>query len=345
MGRAESDNDINFNDLIFKLKDWAKYFATKWIILLVVGIMGAVAGFVCRYFIKPMYVAEVSFALEEKGTGNPYAGIASQFGIDLASEGSAFSGDNSLELIKSRRMIEETLLTSVKVDGQDQLLINRFIQFSPVCEDWPDKPRVAEVKYSEKEPRENFTVLKDSLLKIISRDIGKNCLTVSKPDKKLNVVHVKCKAEDEIFAKYFVERLVQTASDFYIETKTRKSKMNVNLLENRVDSVRRALDSEIYGAAIYKDQNINVFRAQGSVQSARKQMNVQILSTMYGELIKNLELAKFTLMREEPVFQIIDYPILPLDNERVSKKTALVSGGAIAFIIALMYFALRRNRI
>ncbi len=56
---------------------------------------------------KPIYKAELSFALQDEKSGgglDSALGLASQFGIDLdgGGAGGEFSGDNLLELMKSR---------------------------------------------------------------------------------------------------------------------------------------------------------------------------------------------------------------------------------------------------
>ncbi|MGC8025682.1 hypothetical protein ACP3WI_25235, partial [Salmonella enterica] len=44
-----------------------------------------------------------------------------------------------------------------------------------------------------------------------------------------------------------------------------------------------------------------------------------MLSTVYAEVVKNLELAKFTLSQETPVIQIVDNSLFPLIRNKVSK--------------------------
>ena len=45
---------------------------------------------------------------------------------------------------------------------------------------------------------------------------------------------------------------------------------------------------------------------------------VEVLSTMYLEIIKNLEISKITLLNQTPIINIIDTPILPLKKEESS---------------------------
>ena len=85
------------------------------------------------WFKKPVYKAELSFALQDdKSSGGGFSsalGLASQFGIDLGGgrAGGEFSGNNLLELMKSRSMVEKTLLTTVNVKGKTETLADLYI--------------------------------------------------------------------------------------------------------------------------------------------------------------------------------------------------------------------------
>jgi len=58
--------------------------------------------------------------------------------------------------------------------------------------------------------------------------------------------------------------------------------------------------------------------------------------------LKNLELAKITLLRETPLYQIIDEPSLPLLQERPGKLMSLIIGGFIGAFLIMMYLVVRR---
>ncbi len=335
--------EISIKEILIKIKEFRILIFSKWKQVVLFGLLGGILGFTYAWFQKPKYTADLTFALEEKSAGSgglgAYAGIASQFGIDIGGGGGgAFTGDNMLELMKSRLLIEKTLLTEVEIGGKKQLLINRYLEFNKIREGWNkgDNEELKKLIY-DRSDRIGFSRLKDSVLFSISKDIKDNVLQVSKLDKKLNIVSVKAIAEDELFVFCFTSELVKNVTDFYIETKTKKSRGNVEILERRTDSVKRELDSEMYGAAITQDQNINTIRARAKVPGVKRQMNVQMLSTMYAELVKNLEFSKLALMREEPLIQVIDRPILPLYKQKVSKLKSLILGGILAGFIYLFY--------
>ncbi len=340
MENLETKNQLRLKDFVEGIKISYRYLLSKWKVIIFIGLIGGAICFVYAYFKKPVYTAKLTFALEEKSSSmSGYANIASQFGLDIGGgngNGGAFVGENLLELLKSRFLIEKTLLSEIEIDGKKELLVNRYIQFNEINKVWENNPEISPVIYLSNQSRNQFSRQQDSLLFKIYDRIIKTDLDVKKVDKKLNIVIVEYQAIDELFAKFFTIELVKNASEFYVETKTKKTRANVVLLQGRVDSVKTALDQQMYGAAVNQDHNQNPSKAQGKVPILKQQMDVQILSTMYAELLKNLELSKFTLMREEPLVQIIDKPILPLDKKRTGRiKSTLIGFVLFSFVTGL----------
>lgn len=115
------DNDeISLKELVLKIKEWYQFLLTKWKLIILAAIIGGLIGFTYAYFQKPTYKAVLTFAMEEEKSGGGglggALGLASQFGIDLGSSGGgAFSGANLIELMKSRKLVEKTLLSPLKL--------------------------------------------------------------------------------------------------------------------------------------------------------------------------------------------------------------------------------------
>ena len=115
------DNEISLRELIQKIKNWFTFIRSKWVYLLIAIVLGAGLGFLYAKLKKPVYTATATFVLEDGGGGGglgQYAGIASMVGLDLGGGGGSgiFSGDNILELYKSRTMITNPLV--IKPDAR-----------------------------------------------------------------------------------------------------------------------------------------------------------------------------------------------------------------------------------
>lgn len=335
------DDEISLKELILKLREWYRYLLSKWLIILIAGLIGGALGFAYALTQHPVYIAETTFVLEEGESGGglgQYAGLVSMMGVDLGSGGGGiFKGENILELYKSRRMIQETLLSRDTFEGKKQLLIDRYIEFNKLREGWKEKPTLAKLKFISNAVGYDRT--RDSVMGKVIESINKGVLKVSKPDKKLSIINVEVKSADELFAKSFGNNIVAKVNQFYISTKTKKSIENVKILQQQTDSVRRVLNSSIGGVAAAIDANPNSNPAYQSLRvgSQRKQVDVQASGAIYQELVKNLELSKITLRKERPLIQVIDEPVFPLKVNKLSRLFSLIIGSlTFSFFISVL---------
>jgi len=262
-----SEDEISLKDLILKIKEWCQFLLSKWITILIAGIIGGALGLTYAISKKPVYTAETTFVLEEGESGGglgQYAGLASMVGIDLGGGGGGiFKGDNILQLYKSRKMIQETLLAKDTFNGKQQLLIDRYIEFNKLREAWEEKPYLKGIQFNNPQ---NFTRTQDSVIGKIVESINKEILEVAKPDKKLSIIAVSVKSEDELFAKAFANNIVNKVNSFYVNTKTKKSMENLSILQNQADSVRGVLNASIGGVAAAVDANPNLNSAFQTVR-------------------------------------------------------------------------------
>jgi uncharacterized protein involved in exopolysaccharide biosynthesis len=175
-------------------------------------------------------------------------------------------------------------------------------------------------------------------------DLSKTSLTVAQKDKKISIISIDVKSENEGFAKAFSETLAKQVSDFYVDTKSKKARMNMAILQHQTDSIRAELNGAITGVAVANDNTfmlnpaLNVNRAP----SAKRQVDVQANTAILTELVKQTELAKVTLRKETPLIQVIDRPILPLPKERFGKAKGIVLGGILAGFLVILALIIKR---
>ena len=329
-----NEDEITLKDIVLKIKEWYRLLLGRWKLLLLAGVVGGGIGLVSALLKTTIYKAELVFvsAEAEEGSMGKLASLGSQFGFNLGGgSSSAFGGDNLLELMKSRRLVEQTLFDSMyNEQGERVRLLERYL-LRDSAEQNQDNPPVVLLNSNE---TPNYR--QDSLLAEIHEAFTEDKLSVVKQDEEKAFIAVSFNDQDEFFAKAFVEHLTDNVTSFYLETKTRQSKENIAMLEQKADSIEQELSYAMVAAAISKDQNKFVTNTRGLVQSAKKQMQAQMLSTMYGEVVKNLELSKTMAAHNEPLIQVIDAPRFPLEKDKASKLKGLVFGGILAgFLMAL----------
>ena len=345
------NDEISLKELLEKATAWWRYLLSQWKSIVLAGIIGACLGVAYSFSKKPTYTATLSFALEDEKSGGlgGALGLASSFGIDLGGGGgSIFTGSNLTELFKSRAMVEQTLLSPVVVDGKTISLAEMYIQNNKWREKWKDKPKFKGIQFLPDTKRKYFTREHDSILGVMYQDLSKTGLSVGQKDKKISIITIDVNSTNELFSKYFTEALVKEVSDFYVATKSKKARMNMDILERQTDSIRRELNGAITGVAVANDNTFGLNPAMNvrRAPSARRQVDVQANTAILTELVKQTELAKVTLRKETPLIQVIDQPILPLKKEKFGKAKGIVMGGFLAgflVVLGLIFKKIKKN--
>jgi len=345
----ETPNDeITLKELLLKAKEWYSFLLLKWKIIVLAGSIGAILGLGYSLTKKPIYTATLTYALEDgKPAGGGLGSLASSFGLDFGSAGSnsgAFAGANLMELFKSRAMVEQTLLAPVIQNNKTISLAEMYIQDQKWREKWEKNPALKNIIFLPDTDKTKFTRVQDSIFGVIYSDISKNALTVDQKDKKVAIGTITMKGTNEYFAQQFNLALTQTVTNFYIETKSKRAKENMDILIRQTDSIRGELNGAITGVAVANDNTCGLNPALNvkRVPSARRQVDVQANTAILNEIVKQTELAKVTLRKETPLIQVIDQPILPLPNEKFGKVRGILFGGILAGFLTVLGLILRR---
>lgn len=340
----EASAELTFKHIVSAAIDFLKFLLSKWLILVIFGITGCAIGITYAWVQKSSYEAVLTFSTDDdnSGTAGGIAGLAAQFGLDLGGAGNVFSGDNIVALMQSRKIIFSTLQTTVPYKNKQESLLNIYLETSGLNESFKKSPALKNLAFPVTQKPETYSRLQDSVLLLVIKDMTENVVKIDRPDKKIDIYEVRCKSSNEIFCKQFTEQLIKNVSDFYIETKTKRSQITVNVLQKSADSLRRAFNDALSGRASLADANLNPAFQAPLVGIQKKQTDITVLSTALGEILKNLELAKFNLLRETPLITVIDDPMLPLRDLKMGRLIGGIIGGILFGIICIVYLLVAR---
>ena len=345
----ETPNDeITLKELLLKAKEWYTFLISKWKIIVLAGTIGALLGLGYSFYKKPIYTASLTYAVEDgKASGGlgGALGLASSFGLDLGgSSGGAFSGSNLMELFKSRAMVEQTLLAPVTQNNKTISLAEMYIQDKKWREKWEEKPALKTITFLPNIDRAKFTRVQDSIFGVIYKELSTESLTVEQKDKKVAIGTITMRCTNEYFAQQFNLALTQTVIDFYVETKSKRAKENMDILVRQTDSIRGELNGAITGVAVANDNTFGLNPALNvkRVPSARRQVDVQANTAILTEIVKQAELAKVTLRKETPLIQVIDQPILPIKKKKFGKAKGILLGCILAGFLTILGLIVRR---
>lgn len=329
-GDQGNQDEISLAELWLKAKSVIAYLWRFKFLIMGVGLLFALGGYFKVKMAKPSYSASLNFALEQGGGTGGLGGLASQFGFSMGGGGEGLGGDNLLSLMKSRRIVQDVLLSKIYVEGDSVLLLDQYLRSGELLAKW-DSLGIYPV-----DPLKCCDPKQDSAIGVVVKAVSESALAVAKVDKKLSFVTVSYTGSDPIFTGAFVELLTAKSTNFYVQTKMANARANIELLERRVDSVSAEMQAAMVGFASAQDQNSFTVQSVAKVPSVQKQMKVTMLTTLYGELVKNLELSKTMSAREEPLITIIDRPHYPL-RVRESKLKSAVIGGFLGVFLTLLF--------
>jgi hypothetical protein len=333
---------IVLGDVIESVKRFIGYLRSQIILISLCAVVGLALPLIYRAMQKPAYAASTTFILEEKSAaGGGLAGIASQVGLDLGSlsggGSSVFSGDNILDIIKSRVIIEKVLLTPIS-GNSGKTLADLYLQFSGMGEKLSTPVSFA-IPASASVVAPAHSVYQDSVLYVMYDQIAKRMVSVDRLNKKGTIFKIVTVSQNQVFSKNFAERLLKETTSYYVNVKTSNAAANVKRLQARGDSLLRVLNAKSYNTASFQILDPNVAFKSMSVPAEVSSRDKSIVFSIYAEVTKNLEMSRIALVSQTPVIQLLDVPKYPLMDDR---KSYLFLGlvGFIAGIFAAIFLCL-----
>jgi hypothetical protein len=334
--------EISFSEIGNKITEFINYIKLKWFIFLISGIIGICLAFAYFLYQRPTYDAECTFILEEKSGGiGGLAGIASQFGFDPSGGGggsSLFAGDNLLEIIPSRNIVEKVLLSRVD-STTENTLADLFLEFTNRKNAWSNNERLSKINFSKANSTAKLSMLQDSVLNVVYKQFIKNHLKVDWARKKASLIKVSVTSKSEKFSKYSAERLVYESRKYYVELKTGRSQSNVDRLQLKADSLLELLNNKSYQNAHLQILNPNPAIKEALVPTEITSRDKTVIGTIYAEVVKNLEASKILLSQQTPIIQILDSSDFPLESNKMTFLVIFILALSLTeFIVFLIFF-------
>lgn len=343
-----NEPEFSFKQALFQRKDDLVYLWKNRLKIILISMTGIALGVFYAWYKPVTYTSKLTFVVEESkgGGGSLLSGLAGQFGFDLggiSGTGGVLAGDNVMQLLKSQKMIKNTLLTPYdSIKGIS--LADKYAESNKLTSAW-------EKKYNNGQPLRfptddsQYSRLQDSLIHVIIKKITESELSVGKPDKKLSFFEASVTMKNEEVAQLFTMRLIDQATRFYIDTKTQRQRNNVNRLQLRADSIGRLLNQKTYSASAANEVLLDVNPAYptANVDIQLKERDKVMLQTIYAEIVKNLEISRTMLIQETPTFQVVDEPELPLKKNRTGYLKSVFYGAMVAGAIGCLWVLMRRE--
>ena len=341
------NNSVALTDIIASAKNFIKFIQSKIKLLGLLIVLGGVLGLAYYFITSPKYQATATFIVEEKSSGSGLAGMAGQLGFDISSltggNAGLFDGDNILEIIKSRNIIESVLLSKVDIadSANNKTLADLYYETSGLKNKLEGKSNdLANLNFSNIKNGAGHTILQDSVLFIMIEKINKDNLNVQRTNKKGSIISISTYSTNPQFSKLFSERLLNETSEMYIKIKVGNLSSNINRLQNKADSLQSLLNRTSYQSAALNTFDANEAYKSSAVPEEMSQRDKLVLNTLYAEVVKNVEILRISLINQKPIIQVLDLPKFPLVNQQKSFLIIELIGLLAGLVIGLLYLLL-----
>lgn len=329
--------EISFREFVLKLRGYFFEVLRHWQIPAACALL--VTGFMFYKYIKyvPVYPAKITFNVDEDegGTNSSISGILGQFGLG-AVRPTRYNLDKILALSKSRRVIQETLLTKLEIEGDTDYLANHITK----------EYNLTLPRNNSKEPFRfvhdsiaDFTIDENEMLISIYNfiigppDKPKKALMTSSYNDDSNIMSITVSTTNEKLSVQLAERMFESLSQYYINKTIEKQLKTFTIVAAKRDSVLGVLKSSEYQLANFKDRNRSLLMRTDQLTELRLQREITTLAAMYAEVLKNTEVADFALKNKTPFIQVIDAPIMPIQPVTKSLLKTIALGIIIGSII------------
>lgn len=323
---------IATKDLI--LKNW-------WIIILVTAIGTGIGFYVDAEKNKRVqYISKIVFSVSGAGASQDMGGFGSLLGMGANQGGDAglFRGENLFYIIKTKPVLERVLLSPITLsNGKKELFVNYYLDSTFLRQDeWASfLPEWMDVRITHSR-RDSMARTERQVFDGVMNKIKDRELNVIQPDLKTAFYELTVSMENEMVSKTFAELLLKTVERFYQETQTRKSVEMKAILKERVDSLARVLNRTENSLARTTVINTEAVAPTAKVAEGRLTRSSTFVSSLYLEASRSLENLQMSIIKESPLFTVIEPTTLPLDTKLFTRENTKF-GAVLGLIVAIIF--------
>lgn len=317
------------------LKNW-------WIILLITAIGTGIGYYVDAEKNKRIqYLAKIVFSISGASGGQDMGGFGSLLGMSGAGQGGdagLFRGENLFYVIKTRPVLERALLSTVTLsNGKKEKFVNYYLDSTYLRQDeWASfLPEWMNVRITHNR-RDSMTKVERQVFDGVLYRVKDREIKILQPDIKTAFYDLTVSMENEQVSKTFAELLLTTIERVYQETQTRKSREMMGIMQRRVDSLGRVLNRTESSLARTVVINTDAVAPTAKVEEGRLTRSNTFVSSLYLEASRSLENLRMSIVKEAPLFTIIEPAVLPLETRLFTRENTKF-GAMLGLIVAIIF--------
>ncbi|MDB5227663.1 MAG: lipopolysaccharide biosynthesis protein [Bacteroidota bacterium] len=325
---AVETQDQGLKQVISILKELFSIVRTYALLFVIPIILTGLYGFYKGKQVKPTYTAKITFFLSEE---RPQIAGGGSFANLLQTTNANFGNPKKLkEYAFTEKVGSKMVFKKYVYRGKEDYLANHYLRLMAGYKDsyFKDFTTVKEMSIPD------YLVFKGILSGI------RGMVTIDYNEAEIYSISIT--SGDEEFSKLLCECFYENLIDYYIERATRKAKITVDFLEEKLAYVKAQLENSEFNLADYKDKANNLVTFKADLNETRYIRNKALLEGLYAQTATGLEASKTNLQSIMPLFQTIDEPHLPLQRNVVSTRNQTLMytflGGIVDILIVVFIF-------
>ena len=335
-----ASDEISLRLLVEKVRSWIVEVFRYWYIPGIFIFLAA--GYQAYRYFKyvPVYPATITFNVDEdEGGGNAgLTGILGQFGLGGVRP-ARYNLDKILALSKSRRVIQESLFSKITINEKEDYIANHLLnEYKLNVVSGKDKSNASPFYFNQDSiplfsKQENEMLMRLYGTIIGSPDNPKSALMAADYNEDTNILSLSVTTTNEELSLALAQRMFESLSKYYINKSIEKLQKTHHLVSMKRDSVLGVLKSTEYQLANFRDSHKSLLMRTDQITELRLQREIAALTAMYAEVIKNVEVADFSLKNKTPFIQVIDAPLAPIAPVQLSLFRLLFIGIVIGGLL------------
>jgi uncharacterized protein involved in exopolysaccharide biosynthesis len=326
---------ISYTEIEFFVKSYFTFLKRKKKLIILLLTFSFISSIVYWYIQPDKYSSNSTFLIaDQKASNSSIANIATQFGFDLSNmiggDANMFYGDNVFDILKSNTIIENALNSKYKSNiNENTTLLTLYKASKDYSTNYLDY--ILDTQYND-----------------IVNKIKKNHIFIDRTNKKSSIISLTIVSSDPNFSYNFNKELINKTTELYKKLKVGNLGSNITRLEKKADSIQKILNRRSYQSAQLKTIDLNSAYKVESVPEEISDREKMILSSLYTEIIKNIESLRINLMIQTPIFEVLDKPSFPVKNEKPIIFYYLFNGLLIGLLLIAAFFLypfIKQNKI
>jgi uncharacterized protein involved in exopolysaccharide biosynthesis len=326
---------ISYTEIEIFIKTYFTFLKRKKKVIISLLAISIISSIVYWYLQPDKYSSNSTFLIaDQKASNSSIANIATQFGFDLSNmiggDANMFYGDNVFDILKSNTIIENALHSKYSINKDE------------------NKTLLSLYKASKDYSSVYLDYILDTQFNDIINKIKKNHIFIDRTNKKSSILSLTIVSSDPNFSYIFNKELINKTTELYKKLKVGNLGSNIARLEKKADSIQKILNKRSYQSAQLKTIDLNSAYKAESVPIEISDREKIILSSLYTEIIKNIESLKVNLITQTPIFEVLDKPSFPVKNEKPIIFFYLFNGlliGIILIGVVFLYPFIKQNKI